>query len=118
MAWLLVTGVGIGLTTSMMLLTRSDLRFLTRHNINGEVQRMTRLSFWQEFRRFCIKLFLFSIGVEAVIAPDRDPRPYTVSSWVFIVLLFTSVMLMNYSTFAAMRFRHQFLNEQEEGGLQ
>jgi hypothetical protein len=118
-AWLLVTGVGIGLTTSMMILTRSDLKLLMTHNIDGDAQRMTRLAFWQEFRRFCIKVFLFSIGVEAIIAPDRDPRPYTASSFVFIVLLFTSVMLMNYSTFAAMRFRHRFLHEQEEeGGVQ
>jgi uncharacterized membrane protein len=119
-AWLLVTGVGIGLTSSMMILTRSDLKLLKEHGIDGPVQSITRLSFWQEFRRFCVKVFLFSVGLEAVIAPQRDPRPYTASSWVFIGLLFTSVMLMNYSTFAAMRFRRRFLHEQEEieGGAQ
>lgn len=109
--WLVTTGIGIALTSSMMWLTHSDLKFLRQQAINGELQRLTALSFWQETRRFCIKVFLFLIGVESLFThhdPSANPRA-NAGDWFFIVCLFGVVWLLNYSTIAAMRYRRQFL---------
>jgi hypothetical protein len=114
--WLLVTGVGVVLTTVMVYLSWTDMRFLRSQGVNsGRLYEGMHLSLWQEARRFLIKLFLFSIGVEAFFIPRRDPPPkQSVIGWVFTGALFGVVLLLNYSTIAAMRYRHKYLSPEQQ----
>lgn len=108
--WLIVTGIGVVLTGTLMYLTYSDLQLIKQKELDGNLQRITSLSFWQEFRRFFVKLFLFSVGIEALFRPDSEQNPpHTWQQWSLIAMLFGVVILLNYSTLAAMRFRHQFI---------
>jgi hypothetical protein len=109
---LVVTGAGVVLTATMMLLTRSDRRFVEDHGVvSGRLYEGIVLAFWQEARRFVVKIFLFSIGIEALVIPRRpDPPPQDSSAWVFTGALFGVVILLNYSTIAAMRYRHKYMS--------
>ena len=107
-AWLGLTAIGIVLAATMISLCASDLKFLKRNRINGDIQRFTRATMWQEIRRFVVKLILFLIGVSAFFV-DEDREPPHGGQWVGVVALFLIVGLLNYSSLAAMRFRKQFL---------
>jgi uncharacterized membrane protein len=110
--WLIVTGTGVVLTLLMMILTHSDLQFIHSVGQNGDLEATTKLAFWQEFRRFFVKVFLFAVGVGsffAPAAPDFCRTPRNVESWVFIACLFGVVLLLDYSTIATMRYRRRFM---------
>lgn len=109
--WLLVTGTGVVLTARMMILTRSDGEFLRDKGIDGAAQALTTLAFWQEFRRFFVKVFLFAVGLSAFFQPPVPEicKVHNSYSWVFIAALFGVVLLLNYSTIAAMRYRKRFI---------
>jgi hypothetical protein len=111
--WLVLTGIGVWLTTKMMLLTRGDLKLLRAQNINGATQAMTKLSFWQEARRFSIKALLFLVGIISLFSPQVPEycRPDNkFFGWAFAAFLYMVVIVMNYSTIQAMRFRSYFIH--------
>lgn len=114
--WLVVTGAGVVLTALMVILTKADCRFLRTQGVeSGRLYEGMRLSLWQEARRFVIKIFLFSLGVEAFFVPHREPPPrQTTIGWIFTGALFGVVLLLNYSTIAAMRYRHKYLAQKGE----
>lgn len=110
LCWLVVTGVGLALTITMMALVRSDLALIRARGTDGVLLALTKLSFWQEFRRFFVKLFFFSLGVDRLLVPPTASEHAPVGQdWLFIALLFGVVILLNYSTFRALQFRHRFL---------
>lgn len=115
--WLLVTGTGIVLTAIMMVLTKSDGEFLKDKNIDGAAQALAKLSFWQEFRRFFVKLFLFTVGLSAFFQPPVPDvcKVHSAYSWIFIAALFGVALLLNYSTIAAMRYRKHFITGDYDG---
>jgi hypothetical protein len=111
--WLLLTGFGIYITAKMMWLSQSDLELLKRNGVNGDAQAIARLAFWQEFRRFIIKVILFILGLVAFAQPDPPPVCRTANpafGWVFVGVLYLMVILMNYSTIEALRFRSRFIS--------
>lgn len=116
--WLLVTGTGVVLTARMMILTKSDGEFLADKGIDGAAAALTNLAFWQEFRRFFVKVFLFTVGLSVFFEPPVPDvcKVHTVYSWIFVACLFGVVLLLNYSTIAAMRYRKHFIMGDVNGG--
>jgi hypothetical protein len=106
--WLAITGIGLMLTSALMYMNILDLRFLAAHDLNGDLERVTKLSMWQEARRFVVKVFLFAIGVETLFQHPH-PHPPRGAEWIGVVALFLIVGLLNYSSFAAIRFRRNFI---------
>jgi thiosulfate reductase cytochrome b subunit len=90
--WLLVTGTGVVLTARMMVLTKSDGEFLKDKNIDGAAAALTTLAFWQEFRRFFVKVFLFAVGLSAFFEPPVPDicKVHSSWSWIFIACLLAS----------------------------
>lgn len=110
-AWLVLTAIGIALAATMIAFCVSDLKFLERNNVNGDFQRFTRVAMWQEIRRFVVKAILFLIGVSAFFVPSDRDSPHG-GEWIGVAALFLIVILLNYSSYAAMRFREQFIATQ------
>src|ERR1051326_2871160 len=96
----------------MMWLSSGDLRILKAEGINGAARGIAHLAFWQEFRRFIIKLALFAIGIFAFLQPEPPPICRTQNEafgWAFVGVLYAMVIIMNYSTLEALRFRSRFI---------
>lgn len=110
--WLCLTGAGIGLTIYMVVVSVQDLRNLENLGLNGELEALSRLSIWQEARRFIIKMVFFLLGISGLIESVRRPDVASTRDaygWVSVILLYTVVSLMNYSSVAAIRFRKHFI---------
>ena len=111
--WLVLSGFGVFLTATMIVLTKSDLRFLKEYGVNGAVEASTRLAFWNSMRAFVILFALFAIGIISLFTPHvpstREQPAAGPYNWAFIAFMYLVVITLDASTLAVYRFRRRWL---------